>query len=87
MATTHDDMTYSRPGTRAEHMAWAKERALAYLNLPEPDPRGAICSLLSDLEKHAETRQHFGRELGALLLIGGHLNTVQQAREFIEGFN
>lgn len=73
--------------TRDEHLAWCKARALEYLNRPEPDVSGAVGSLIADLGKHTETAQHFAREMGVLLLMGGHLSTVQQARDFIEGCN
>lgn len=39
--------------TRAEHVAWAKRRALAFVDRDEADC--AIASLLSDLNKHPET--------------------------------
>lgn len=42
--------------TRAEHIAWAKARALKYLDGPDPDPANAIASIGSDLIKHDETR-------------------------------
>jgi hypothetical protein len=41
-------------GTRAEHLAWAKQRALELL--PER-PDLAVSSLCSDLQKHSETAQ------------------------------
>ena len=41
--------------TRAEHLEWAKGRALAYLERGEPD--NALASILSDLSKHEETAE------------------------------
>jgi hypothetical protein len=67
--------------TGAEHLAWCKERALAYL--PD-DPQQAFTSMASDLNKHEETRGHAGIEMGMMLMMGGHLHDM---REFIEGFN
>jgi hypothetical protein len=52
--------------TRAEYVAWAKARALEYLDGYDPDPAQAIASIVSDLGKHDETRE------GALA-IGLHL--------------
>lgn len=39
---------------RAEHLAWCKQRALEYLDAG--DVRSAIASLLSDLNKHPDTK-------------------------------
>ncbi len=67
--------------TRAEHLAWCKQRALGYL----PDnPTGAFTSMTSDLDKHKETRGHVGIELGTMLLM---TNNIKDMRDFIEGFN
>ena len=46
--------------TRDQHLAWCKQRALAYL---PADPANAMASMLSDLTKHVGTREHPGREL------------------------
>ena len=67
--------------TRAEHLAWCKERALEYL--PD-DPQQAFASMASDLTKHDDTRGHIGMELGMQLLM---TNNIPNMREFIEGFN
>ncbi len=70
--------------TRQEHMDWCKRRALAYL----PDaPDQALVSMLSDLGKHDETREHPAIKLTMMLMIGGHLRTANQVRRHIEGFN
>lgn len=69
--------------TRGEHMVWAKERALAYVDAG--DVGNAFASLTSDLGKHPETAEHGGIELGYLLLMSGSLSTVPEARVFIEG--
>lgn len=67
--------------TRAEHLAWCKKRALAYL--PD-DPTGAFTSMASDLNKHEETRGHIGIELGTMMLMTNNLGDM---RDLIEGFN
>ena len=70
---------------RAEHLAWCKQRALQYVDagdLPQ-----AFASLGSDLQKHPETENHSGIQFGAMLLLGGHLDTPEKMRRFIEGFN
>jgi hypothetical protein len=72
-------------GTRAAHLQWAKDRALAYC--AKGDVQNAFASLASDLRSHPDLENHKAVELGVLLLIGGHLNTVAAMRRFIEGFN
>jgi len=67
--------------TRAEHLAWCKERALAYL---PHDPDQAFASMASDSNSHDETRGHSRLELGMMLLM---TNNIRDMRKFIEGFN
>ena len=69
--------------SRAEHLAWCKQRALAYVDAG--DPAGALASLNSDLRKHPGTADHSGLELGVMLAMAGHLSTAAQMREWIEG--
>lgn len=71
--------------TRAEHLAWCKSRALEYLKTG--DTRNAWASMSSDLNKHEETCNHPSMELGMMLFLGGHLNSVKQMRDFIDGIN
>lgn len=70
--------------TREEHMAWAKHRALEYL--PD-DPQQAFASIASDLSKHPETEDHKAMGIGIMLLLGGNLQTADEMRMWIEGFN
>jgi hypothetical protein len=42
--------------------------------------------MASDLGKHPETAGHPAIGLGAMLLLGGHLSSPAQMREFIDGF-
>jgi hypothetical protein len=70
--------------TRTEHLAWAKERALKELDAGRPV--AAITSLLSDLRKHPETREHSGIELTGMLALGGFLTDSSEVRRWIEGF-
>ena len=60
-------------------------RALEYVEAG--DAHGAWASMVSDLGKHNETAGHLGIELGIMQLLGGMLNTPEQMRTFIEGFN
>ena len=71
--------------TRAEHLSWAKQRALEILNAG--DITGAFASLASDLNKHKETQGHTGIELGMGELVGGLLNTPEKMKNHIEGYN
>jgi hypothetical protein len=69
---------------RAEHLAWCKQRALAYL---PSDPVQAFTSMASDLNKHPDTANHSALELGMMMLMGGLLKSPAEMRKFIEGFN
>ena len=71
--------------TRAEHLAWSKERALEYVDAG--DLVQAAASMGSDLHKHPELEDHPGLELMMLQLMGGMLNTPADMRHYIEGFN
>lgn len=79
------DTTTTSPTTRAKHLRWAKDRALAYLN----DPAQALASFASDLGKHDDTRPAAGvvGELGMMLLMSGNLERPDQVCDFIEGTN
>lgn len=65
-------------------MAWCKGRALAYL---PADPKEAIASMLSDLNKHDETRGMLNGPLGMIGLMEAAHGTADSVRRFIEGFN
>jgi hypothetical protein len=72
---------------RAEHMRWAKDRALEYAD--QGDGASAVASLRSDLSKHPETESSC--EVVDLLMfplmLNGHLNSPAELRKFIGGFN
>ena len=70
---------------RDEHLKWAKERALEYLD--RGDLKNAVTSILSDLDQHPETRmvsQNMGF-YGIFLLT--NKQGPREIRRFIEGFN
>lgn len=71
--------------TRAEHLAWCKQRALEYVDAG--DLQSAMASMGSDLNKHPETANHAGTTLGLMQMISGHLGTQDEMRRYIEGFN
>lgn len=72
--------------TRAEHLAWAKQRALEYVDSGELG--SAIASMLSDLGKHPELEK--SQAIGAMIAPGismGGPPRPDQVRKWIEGFN
>lgn len=73
--------------SRAEHLAWCKQRALELLDAGEIQQ--AFTSMASDLQKHPETQNHIGVDLGLslMMLSGNRLGTDAEMRRFIEGFN
>lgn len=68
---------------RAEHLAWAKDRALAYLDTEQPDV--GLTSLYSDLGKHPDLASHPAILLGAMQQQAGQLSDHASIRHFIEG--
>lgn len=75
----------NREMTRAEHLKWAKTRAEEYLN--QGEWREACLSMASDLLKHSELKKHSAIELMTMMLMGGLIDSVKSARDFIMGFN
>jgi hypothetical protein len=72
---------------RAEHLRWAKDRALEYADAG--DTGGAIASLWSDLGKHPGTApsQEIVASLMTPLAAMGKFDSPGELRKFIEGFN
>lgn len=73
--------------TRAEHLQWCKDRALAYIDAG--DVQNAFMSFASDVTKHPGTvgiRDTISF-LGMPLLMAGLLNTPEKMREHILGYN
>lgn len=71
--------------TRDEHLAWAKARALEYAD--QGDATNAMASIGSDLQKHPDTANHAGIQLGMMMMMSGNLRGREEVRRFIEGFN
>lgn len=68
--------------TRTEHMRWAKGRALEYVK--QNDLQNAVASMMSDLNKHSETR-----DLGGSMGMVGMMEVQRgpdAVRRWIEGF-
>lgn len=70
--------------TRQEHLDWCKKRALEYLD--RGDVVNAVTSMMSDMQKHPETKFGSG-VLNALGLRAAASYNVDTARRYIEGFN
>ena len=67
--------------TRERHLAWCRQRAHEYLAIG--DVQNAVQSMMSDLQKHDETRSSSNRELMALsVMMSGDLDL---ARRYIDG--
>ena len=72
--------------TRDEHLEWAKKRALAYLDRGEV--REGFTSMLSDLSKHPETKDHVGGRIGVgFMMLEGWIDNPVEVRRWIVGFN
>lgn len=71
--------------TRVEHLAWCKERALAYVERGELST--AWSSFISDMSKDAETAGHQLIVIGTALLQSGKLDNKDEMKKFIEDFN
>lgn len=69
---------------RAEHLAWAKSRALDYV--AQGDLQQAFASFVSDMRKHDDLAKHSALELMANLFYAGHLSSGAEMRKYIEGF-
>lgn len=71
--------------TREDHLQWCRDRAMNIL--AGGDVTGALASMLSDIKKHEETKNHPTIQLGIMLMMTGNLSSKKQAKDLIEGFN
>jgi len=71
---------------RAEHLQWAKDRALEYAD--RGAMASAISSLRSDLGKHTDTAASVSivDELMMPLALAGEFDRPGELRKFVEGF-
>ena len=70
---------------REEHVEWCKQRAIEYLEVG--DVMQAFTSMGSDLDKHPDTKDHPGVQIGLQLMMIGNLSSVADMRHFIDGFH
>ena len=81
-----DDGAMTEPQmSRADHLAWSKQRALWEL-----EPRGggipaAISSIAQDFASHPGLADHPAQTMITMLAFSGNLSTPAQVREFVEG--
>lgn len=71
--------------TRDEHLAWCKKRALKYLD--RGDVPNAIASMMSDMQKHDETKFDSDSILSAMGMMAAMSGDPNEARRYIVGFN
>ncbi len=71
--------------TRAEHLAWCKKRAMEYVD--RGNILDGVTSMLSDLNKHPETKLPDDSPLRMLGLMAAMNNNLNEAKRFIVGFN
>ena len=67
--------------TRAEHLAWAKQRALEYVDRGELQQ--ALDSIISDTRKHPALFDFAWAEAVISQWMNGQLDTPEKMREFI----
>ena len=70
--------------TRDEHLSWCKKRALEYID--QGDPLNGLTSMMSDMRKHEETKDHPGIPLCVQLMMFGYYEDIIQVRSLIKGF-
>jgi hypothetical protein len=71
---------------RAEHLQWCKDRAMEYAN--SGDLVNAVASMLSDMNKHPETKLKGATEMLAMLAIQqAASDDADGVKRFITGFN
>lgn len=69
---------------RQQHLEWCKKRAHEYL--ARNDIANAVTSILSDMDKHPETKLK-SPTLAMLGMLAVQSNNMSDARRFIDGFN
>jgi hypothetical protein len=69
--------------TRAEHLDWAKKRALEYVD--RGSTTEAMASMFSDLGKHLETRNSL--KIGIMIALAVNPRDPESVRRWINGFN
>jgi hypothetical protein len=72
--------------TRDEHLQRAKQRALKYWEAGHYVH--AVTSMMSDLSKHPELKNHAGLQIGAMWFVSPAMHKDREfVHKFIVGFN
>lgn len=69
--------------SRADHLAWCKQRALRYCEVGSVTE--AWASFSSDMGKHPDTAAHPALKLGLMRLLQGITASPQEMRSFFTG--
>jgi hypothetical protein len=69
-----------------EHLEWCKQRAREYLRAG--DLLSAVTSMMSDLDKHPETRAKCGRDSKTMVMlgIGAAVQATQGNHDFVQRY-
>lgn len=70
--------------TRDEHLAFCKKRALEYWERGEY--LEAVTSMMSDLSKHDELKNHPGLQIGSMMFMSKMYQDRDFVFRFIDGF-
>jgi hypothetical protein len=73
------------PELQLRSQAWCKQRALEYIDKGEISE--GIASMMSDMGKHPETAAPALNSLAVMMLATGQLDSIHEARKFINGYN
>lgn len=69
---------------RAEHLQWCKDRANEYLE--KNDIQNGVASMLSNMDKHKETRG-VNKIVALLGIMAVENHDIDAAKRFVNGFN
>ena len=71
--------------SRADHLAWAKERALWEMEPSGGGVPAAVASIVQDFASHPDLVDHPAQTMMTMLAFSGKLSTRTRVREFVEG--
>ena len=70
---------------RQEHLQWAKDRAIQYLEIDEIFH--SWNSFCNDMRKHDELSNHAALSMGTMMMLQGFWKNKEECKKYIEGFN
>jgi len=71
--------------SRADHIIWAKQRALRELESGGGGVAAVISSIVQDFASHPDLANHPAQTMMTVLAFSGNLSTRTRVREFVEG--